>query len=130
MEEMNKKAPAKEKKSIFSRIGHFFRSYKSETKKIVWCPWKQVRKSSAVVLAIVVAFAAVICALDFAFSWSLKNLREVVKPGTDNTVTVTPDTEGDDAAEDDAATEGSDAAEGNDAAEGDTAESDDDAKEE
>lgn len=124
MEEMNKKAPAKEKKSIFSRIGHFFRSYKSETKKIVWCPWKQVRKSSAVVLAIVVAFAAVICALDFAFSWSLKNLREVVKPGTDNTVTVTPDTEDDDA------TEGSDAAEGNDAAEGDTAESDDDAKEE
>ena len=127
MEEMNKKAPAKEKKSVLSRIGHFFRSYKSETKKIVWCPWKQVRKSSAVVLAIVVAFAAVICALDFAFSWSLKNLREVVKPGADNTVTVTPDTEGDAATEDDAAKD--DATEGDDA-ESDVAKSDDDAKEE
>ena len=123
MEEMNKKAPAKEKKSVLSRIGHFFRSYKSETKKIVWCPWKQVRKSSAVVLAIVVAFAAVICALDFAFSWSLKNLREVVKPGAAIADSVNPDANtGNSSAEDDAA-EG-------DAAESNAAESDDDAKKE
>lgn len=88
MEEMNKKAPAaketkankpakKEKKPLGQRIGHFFRSYKSEIKKIVWSPWKQVRKNSLVVLALVVACAAVICALDLAFSEALLSLAEL-----------------------------------------------------
>ena len=88
MEEMNKKAPAaketkatkpakKEKKPLGQRIGHFFRSYKSEIKKIVWSPWKQVRKNSLVVLAVVVACAAVICALDLAFSEALLSLAEL-----------------------------------------------------
>lgn len=88
MEEMNKKAPAaketkankpakKEKKPLGQRIGHFFRSYKSEIKKIVWSPWKQVRKNSLVVLALVVACAAVICALDIAFSEALLSLAEL-----------------------------------------------------
>ena len=73
MEEKNKKAPeavekkpAKEKKPFGEKIAHFFRSYKSEVKKIVWCPWKQVRKNSLVVLVTVIAFAAVICLLDVA----------------------------------------------------------------
>ena len=87
MEEMNKKAPAaekqpkpakKDKKPLGERIGHFFRSYKSEIKKIVWCPWKQVRKNSLVVLAVVVAFAAVICALDLAFSEVLRTLADLI----------------------------------------------------
>ena len=78
MEEMNKKAPTKEKKSVFSRIGHFFRSYKSETKKIVWCPWKQVRKNSLVVLALVVACAIAICALDYAFSQAILGLGTLI----------------------------------------------------
>ena len=89
MEEMNKKAPAaekqtkankpakKEKKPLGERIGHFFRSYVSEIKKIVWCPWKQVRKNSLVVLAVVVACAAVICALDIAFSEVLRTLADI-----------------------------------------------------
>ena len=74
MEEMNKKAPAKEKKSIFSRIGHFFRSYKSETKKIVWCPWNQVRKNTLVVVVVIVASAAVVGVLDYAFTQGLISL--------------------------------------------------------
>ena len=94
MEEMNKKP------SLFSRIGHFFRSYKSETKKIVWCPWKQVRKNSMVVLVIVVACAAVICALDFGFSWSLKGLRETVNPSATLPETVVSDTVTEDTTED------------------------------
>ena len=90
MEEMNKKAPEaaekqtkaakpakKEKKPLGERMGHFFRSYKSEIKKIVWSPWKQVRKNSLVVLALVVACAAVICALDLAFSEALLSLAEL-----------------------------------------------------
>ena len=90
MEEMNKKAPKaaeketkaakpakKDKKPLGERIGHFFRSYVSEIKKIVWSPWKQVRKNSLVVLAVVVACAAVICALDLAFSEALLSLAEL-----------------------------------------------------
>lgn len=62
------KKPAKEKVSFGQRVSHFFRSYKSEMKKIVWSPWKQVRKNSLVVFVVVAACAAIICALDFAFS--------------------------------------------------------------
>ena len=80
MEEMNKKAPKaaeketkaakpakKDKKPLGERIGHFFRSYVSEIKKIVWCPWKQVQKNSLVVLAVVVAVAIAICVMDLVF---------------------------------------------------------------
>ena len=68
MEEMNKKP------SLFSRIGHFFRSYKSETKKIVWCPWKQVRKNTLVVIVLIAVCAVVIGALDIAFSGGITAL--------------------------------------------------------
>ena len=88
MEEMNKKAPAaketkanksakKEKKPLGQRIGHFFRSYKSEVKKIVWCPWKQVQKNSLVVLVVVVAVAVAVCALDYGFSTGLAALHSL-----------------------------------------------------
>ena len=91
MEEMNKKAPKaaeketkavkpakKDKKPLGERLGHFFRSYASEIKKIVWCPWKQVRKNSLVVLAVVIACAIVICALDIAFSKALLGLGALI----------------------------------------------------
>jgi len=88
MEEMNKKAPEaaekqpkpakKDKKPFGERVGHFFRSYASEIKKIVWCPWKQVRKNSLVVLAVVIACAIVICALDIAFSKALLGLGALI----------------------------------------------------
>ena len=91
MEEMNKKAPKaaeketkaakpakKEKKPLGERLGHFFRSYASEIKKIVWCPWKQVRKNSLVVLAVVIACAIVICALDIVFSKALLGLGTLI----------------------------------------------------
>lgn len=91
MEEMNKKAPKaaeketkaakpakKDKKPLGERIGHFFRSYVSEIKKIVWCPWKQVRKNSLVVLAVVIACAVAICALDVAFSRAILGLGKLL----------------------------------------------------
>ncbi len=62
------KKNAKEKVPFGQRISHFFLGYKSELKKIVWSPWKQVRKNSLVVFAVVVVCAAIICALDYAFS--------------------------------------------------------------
>ena len=50
------------------KVGKFFRSLKSETKKVVWMPWDQVRKNTVVVIIVVVAVAILIGVLDFAFS--------------------------------------------------------------
>ena len=68
VEEKKEKKPAKDKVPFGERMSHFFRGYKSELKKIVWSPWKQVRKNSLVVFAVVVVCAAIICALDYTFS--------------------------------------------------------------
>lgn len=46
----------------------YFRSVRSESKKVVWTPWKTVRKNTLVVLVILVVCAIVIGALDWVFS--------------------------------------------------------------
>ena len=74
----NEKKDAKGKKSIFQRIAEFFRSYRSEAKKIVWMPWKQVRKNSLVVIVVVVACAAAICLLDQAFVTVVRALGSLI----------------------------------------------------
>ena len=50
------------------KVRKLFRSLKSETKKVVWMPWDQVRKNTIVVIIIVVIVAVAIGLLDFAFS--------------------------------------------------------------
>ena len=91
MEEMEKKTPesadksaavkdkkAEKKNKGESRVARFFRSYRSEIKKIVWCPWKQVRKNSFVVIVSVVICSAAICALDFVFSKGIIALGSLI----------------------------------------------------
>ena len=56
----------KEKKP--GRVAKFFRDYKSELKKITWCPFKTVKSSTAVVIAFTVVLAAVIAVLGLGFS--------------------------------------------------------------
>ena len=46
------------------KIGKFLRVYKSEWKKIVWLPWNQTKKSTLVVLVVLIVCATVICLLD------------------------------------------------------------------
>ena len=46
-------------------IKKFLRVYKSELKKVVWLPWNQTRKSSLVVLVVMLAFAVAIGLLDW-----------------------------------------------------------------
>ena len=46
----------------------FFRSCKSEAKKVVWTPWKTVRKNTLVVLIVIVVCAIVIGLLDWLFT--------------------------------------------------------------
>ena len=55
----------KEKKP--NRIAKFFRDYKSELKKITWCPFKSVKANTILVVGIVVVLAIAIYLLDLAF---------------------------------------------------------------
>ena len=58
------------------KVAKFFRVYNSERKKIVWLPWNQTKKSTWVVLVVLVAAAAAICLLDFALFRGLSKLVE------------------------------------------------------
>jgi preprotein translocase SecE subunit len=58
-------------------IGKFFRVYKSEAKKIVWLPWSQTKKSTLVVLVVIIAFAVAICLIDLALSRSFLKFVEL-----------------------------------------------------
>ena len=72
------KKPKKEKVKLSTRIATAFRGYKSEVKKIVWCPWNQVRKNTLVVVVVIVASAAVVGLLDVAFSKGIFALAELL----------------------------------------------------
>ena len=60
------KKPAK--KRFFSRVGNFFREYKSELKKVVWYPKDQVIHDTGVVVAALAAAGVMIGILDLAFT--------------------------------------------------------------
>ena len=55
----------------------FFRGYKSELKKIVWCPADQLRKSSIVVIVGIVVCAVVLALLDMGFSNGIMGLNSL-----------------------------------------------------
>ena len=57
------------------KVGKFFRSLKSEMKKIVWFSWKDTRKNTIVVIIAVVIIAVFIGLLDFAFNNGVKILH-------------------------------------------------------
>ena len=57
-----------DKPGFFKRIGNFFRDYRSEMKKIVWYPWKNVVRDTGVVMVSLVAAGAVIGVLDLIFT--------------------------------------------------------------
>ena len=59
------------------KIGKFFRVYKSEAKKIVWLPWNQTKKSTLVVLVVLIIFAVAICLIDLALSKSFLKFVEL-----------------------------------------------------
>ena len=59
------------------KVAKFFRALKSEMKKIVWLPWKQVRKNTIVVIIAVIIIAIIIGLLDFAFSNGINVLHDL-----------------------------------------------------
>ena len=48
------------------------RVYKSEFKKVSWLSWEQTRKSTLIVLVVLVAFAIAICVMDLALGEAIK----------------------------------------------------------
>ncbi len=48
------------------------RVYKSEFKKVSWLSWEQTRKSTLIVLVVLVAFAVAICVMDLALGEAIK----------------------------------------------------------
>ena len=73
------KKPAKEKKPNFivrtcKAIGHFFRDCISELKKVTWLSGKETRKSSFVVLVVVIALSALIGIIDTALEFGILGL--------------------------------------------------------
>ncbi|MBQ9535964.1 MAG: preprotein translocase subunit SecE [Clostridia bacterium] len=61
------KKPAKKKRSIFARIGRWFKDLVGEAKKVVWPTGKQVVNNTVVVIIVVIIVAAIVYVLDVTF---------------------------------------------------------------
>ena len=61
------------------KIAKTLRVYKSEFKKVSWLSWKDTKKSSLVVLGVLIACALVICLLDLALSKGLLELVQALR---------------------------------------------------
>ena len=66
-----------EKKSIFARIGKFFRDQKAEVKKIVWPSKKQVINNTLIVIAAILVIGAFIWGLDAILSLIVSALAKL-----------------------------------------------------
>ena len=71
------KAKAK-KPSIFSRIGAWFKSCKSEMKKVVWASWSSVKSNTLMVLICIIVVSAVIGLVDYLFSQGFTILGRLI----------------------------------------------------
>ena len=69
---------SKTKTKLGEKIAKFFKDYKSELKKIVWMPWKDVKKNTILVLAATVAVGVMIGIVDFVFSEILGGIAGLV----------------------------------------------------
>lgn len=73
-EKAKKASPKKKKTSLFAKIKKFFKDYKSELKKIVWCDGKTVLKFTVFTLISILIVSLFIFVLDAAFTEVLLKL--------------------------------------------------------
>lgn len=73
-----KTAPKKEKVKLTERIKKFFRDYKSEIRKIVWCSPEQTLRFTGLALACIVVVGAVIGGLDYVFNQAILGLGRLI----------------------------------------------------
>jgi len=67
-----------DKPSMWKRITGWFRSVKSECKKVTWAGWKSVRSNSIIVIICVLIISIVIGILDVAFSGAISGLNLII----------------------------------------------------
>ena len=66
------------KPSLGSKLGKWFREFKAEFKKIVWCNRKDTFNSTVLVVVSVLVVAAVVSGLDIGFSDAINALGKIV----------------------------------------------------
>ena len=71
-------AEEKTKVGFGEKVKRFFRSYRSEIKKIVWFSWDQTWKNTLVVLVAAVAIAVLVGLLDWGFTKGIIALSGLV----------------------------------------------------
>ncbi len=70
--------PKQDKPSFGERFGRWFRSMKSECKKISWASWDSVRSNSIIVIVCVLIVSVVIGILDYCFSGAIVGLSRLI----------------------------------------------------
>ena len=81
--ETNEKAAKTEKvkqdkPSLWSRLSNWFKSVRSECKKICWAGWNTVRQNSIIVIVCVLICSAILGVLDFSFSQAIRGLARLI----------------------------------------------------
>ena len=70
--------PKKDKPSLGERLGAWFRSYKSEVKKIVWTSPKTVWNNSIMTIVAIIVTAIVVGLLDYIFNSGVDGLSRLI----------------------------------------------------
>jgi preprotein translocase, SecE subunit, bacterial len=70
--------PKKDKIPLGQRIKTFFKTYRSEMKKISWASLKSVQSNTLLVLVCIVILSAFIGLIDYAFSLGIVGLGRLI----------------------------------------------------
>ncbi|MBR6807357.1 MAG: preprotein translocase subunit SecE [Clostridia bacterium] len=79
VEEKKEKKAKTKGPSIFSRIGSWFKSLRSEARKVSWASGSSVRKNTIIVIVCVVILSAVIGVVDYLLSGSINALSDIIR---------------------------------------------------
>ena len=63
------RSPSGDRRSLFARIGLFYRQVIAEMRKVVWPTRSQLITYTAVVIVFVLFIIAIVSVLDIAFGW-------------------------------------------------------------
>ncbi len=81
----SKKDSKKKKKNPFKTVGAFFKSVRSESKKVVWADAKDTLKNSLVVLVVVAIAGVAIYATDSLLALGMKGIKSAKENTTVST---------------------------------------------